>query len=135
MKFILFPTAFMILSIFTGCGPTSPPVGDDRDGHGCIGSAGYVWSEAKQKCLRLWEEGLKLVDVQNPSTTSAAYLVVDDSGGVLELFPLKGESRILGTNGYYAVKSETGLVRAIHNGEGMLVYSVLPAQPDSGFEQ
>lgn len=30
--------------------------GGDRDEHGCIGSAGYTWCEAKQKCLRLWEE-------------------------------------------------------------------------------
>lgn len=31
-------------------------VGNDRDEHGCIGSAGYSWCEAKQKCLRPWEE-------------------------------------------------------------------------------
>jgi len=31
-------------------------VGGDKDEHGCIGSAGYSWCEAKQKCLRVWEE-------------------------------------------------------------------------------
>ncbi len=31
-------------------------VGNDRDEHGCIGSAGYSWCEVKQKCLRSWEE-------------------------------------------------------------------------------
>lgn len=31
-------------------------LGGDRDEHGCIGSAGYSWCEAKQKCLRNWEE-------------------------------------------------------------------------------
>jgi hypothetical protein len=31
-------------------------VGGDRDEHGCIGSAGYSWCEAKEKCLRIWEE-------------------------------------------------------------------------------
>lgn len=31
-------------------------VGGDKDEHGCIGSAGYAWCEAKQKCLRSWEE-------------------------------------------------------------------------------
>ncbi len=31
-------------------------VGGDKDIHGCIGSAGYSWCEAKQKCLRVWEE-------------------------------------------------------------------------------
>ena len=36
--------------------PAPPLVGGDRDAHGCIGSAGYSWCEAKQKCLRPWEE-------------------------------------------------------------------------------
>ena len=31
-------------------------IGGDKDSHGCIGSAGYTWCEAKQKCLRSWEE-------------------------------------------------------------------------------
>lgn len=31
-------------------------VGNDRDEHGCIGSAGYSWCEAKRMCLRPWEE-------------------------------------------------------------------------------
>lgn len=31
-------------------------VGGDKDVHGCIGSAGYAWCTAKQKCLRTWEE-------------------------------------------------------------------------------
>ena len=32
-------------------------VGNDRDEQRYIGSAGYVWCEEKQKCLRTWEEG------------------------------------------------------------------------------
>ncbi len=42
--------------------PPAPPakeeklIGGDRDEHGCIGSAGYSWCEAKGKCLRSWEE-------------------------------------------------------------------------------
>jgi hypothetical protein len=41
-----------------GCqkAPETPIVGGDKDEHGCIGSAGYTWCEAKQKCLRTWEE-------------------------------------------------------------------------------
>lgn len=31
-------------------------VGNDRDEHGCIGSAGYSWCEDKSKCIRIWEE-------------------------------------------------------------------------------
>lgn len=35
-------------------------VGGDRDVHGCIPSAGYSWCEAKNKCLRSWEEMCEL---------------------------------------------------------------------------
>jgi hypothetical protein len=31
-------------------------VGGDTDVHGCKGSAGYTWCEAKKKCIRLWED-------------------------------------------------------------------------------
>jgi hypothetical protein len=31
-------------------------IGGDTDAHGCIGADGYEWCEAKQKCIRSWEE-------------------------------------------------------------------------------
>ena len=30
-------------------------VGGDRDENGCIGSAGYQWNKAANKCIRPWE--------------------------------------------------------------------------------
>jgi phenylpyruvate tautomerase PptA (4-oxalocrotonate tautomerase family) len=39
-------------------------VGGDKDEHGCIGSAGYSWCEAKQKCLRVWEESCLSTDAE-----------------------------------------------------------------------
>lgn len=33
------------------------PIGGEKDEHGCLLMAGYTWCEAKQKCLRVWEEG------------------------------------------------------------------------------
>lgn len=51
-------TAFIVLALalilLAGC--QQQVVGGDRDEHGCIASAGYSWCEAKQKCLRTWEE-------------------------------------------------------------------------------
>jgi hypothetical protein len=44
--------------VFAGSAST-PIVGGDKDSHGCIPSAGYTWCEAKQKCLRSWEEKCK----------------------------------------------------------------------------
>lgn len=32
-----------------------PLLGGDRDEHGCIPSAGYVWCEPLQECIRPWE--------------------------------------------------------------------------------
>jgi len=31
-------------------------IGGDKDSHGCLIGAGYSWCDAKQKCLRAWEE-------------------------------------------------------------------------------
>jgi hypothetical protein len=36
--------------------PEPQLVGNDLDEHGCKGSAGYSWCEAKRMCLRPWEE-------------------------------------------------------------------------------
>jgi len=35
--------------------PAQPAPGSDRDAHGCIGSAGYVWCEQTGQCERPWE--------------------------------------------------------------------------------
>jgi len=37
--------------------------GSDRDRHGCIASAGYLWCDAKSSCIRPWEHALKGADV------------------------------------------------------------------------
>lgn len=36
--------------------PEPQLIGNDKDEHGCIPSAGYLWSDAKQACVRPWEE-------------------------------------------------------------------------------
>ncbi|WP_206675538.1 hypothetical protein [Solimonas terrae] len=33
----------------------APMVGGDRDAHGCIGSAGYLWCAHTHQCERPWE--------------------------------------------------------------------------------
>lgn len=53
MKYIIL--TIIILILITGCN-TKPMVGNDKDQHGCIGSAGYTWCESKLECLRTWEE-------------------------------------------------------------------------------
>jgi hypothetical protein len=53
-----------------------PKVGDVRDEHGCLTSGGYVWSEAKDSCIRLWESGAELV----PTNRSELVVFVVESG-------------------------------------------------------
>jgi hypothetical protein len=76
--------------------PTPQSLGADRDGQGCIGSAGYTWSELRGKCLRIFEAGLAFSAYSdNPHTNSRAYVVLDernDAANKAELY-LPGNSR------------------------------------------
>jgi len=51
----------LLFVITVGCTgkETVKPIGGDKDEHGCLIAAGYTWCEAKQKCLRSWEEECK----------------------------------------------------------------------------
>lgn len=60
--------------------------GSDRDAYGCIASAGYTWSQVAGDCLRLWEAGVRLQNVQEPDATAAAYAVISADGSQVELF-------------------------------------------------
>ena len=35
--------------------PNQSAIGGNRDEHGCLGSAGYSWCQAKNQCIRSWE--------------------------------------------------------------------------------
>ena len=61
-------------------------VGHDRDGHGCLGSAGYTWSEVRQDCIRPFETGIRLTSATEPDATSCAYLVFSVDSTRAELF-------------------------------------------------
>ena len=70
--------ATTVLSLFSACkesGETestaAPLVGGDRDEHGCIASAGYRWSRVQQRCIRPFEEGIRLLPVGDPQDSSA----------------------------------------------------------------
>ena len=53
--------------------PQSLKLGGDRDEHGCIGSAGYVWCEVQQDCIRLFEKGIWTEAVDG--STASAFIV------------------------------------------------------------
>ncbi|MFA4855374.1 MAG: DUF333 domain-containing protein [archaeon] len=66
-----------------------PLVGNDADEHGCIGSAGYTWCEAKQKCLRSWEENCVAENTGNvggnTELPNPASVYCEEQGGSLRI--------------------------------------------------
>ncbi|MFY8021230.1 MAG: DUF3828 domain-containing protein [Bacteroidia bacterium] len=67
-------------------------VGADKDEHGCIGSAGYVWSELKQNCIRSFELPIQLL---NPEQTMSAGLLFSDDLSKAELFLPDGKISLI----------------------------------------
>lgn len=64
--------------------------GNDRDPHGCIGSAGYTWSAVKNRCIRTFEEGTPFLSYDQHSgaidSTEVAYVVLSDDLSKAEVF-------------------------------------------------
>ena len=87
---VCFLLLMCISLLFTGCGNSQSKksegnkVGDDRDAHGCIASAGYTWSEVLKDCIRLWEKGVRVADVADKE--KAAYIVFSPDSLQVELF-------------------------------------------------
>lgn len=73
----------------------APPavVGNDRDAHGCIGSAGYSWCEPKQKCLRTWEEKCETEATSTDSALKVNESVTSEQLGLKVSFYSNPENR------------------------------------------
>lgn len=94
-------------------------VGSDRDDHGCIGSAGYTWSNALHDCVRVWEVGERFEEGQQQlflvfSTDSTyAEIFTTDKDPVLchrvketnAWQPSKGKERVFINNDVITVKT------------------------------
>lgn len=72
-----------------------PVLGTDRDEKGCVTSAGYMWSQTKNGCIRVFEEGYRLtpyksgadtIDVDSEQATLNAYLIFSEDKNTAELF-------------------------------------------------
>ncbi|KAB1231465.1 hypothetical protein [Chryseobacterium viscerum] len=91
-------------------------VGGDRDAHGCIGSAGYTYSQIKKDCVRTFEQKIKLteVDPKGSSTSIAAVIfskdmkkaevfVKDTEAGSIILTRAGGKAKAWKKDGYVLV--------------------------------
>lgn len=78
--------------------PASHTVGNDADEHGCKASAGYTFSIIKNRCVRLFEDGVRLDPVKQDSTAtfSAFAIFADDSSNhQAELFVPNSKGSVL----------------------------------------
>ena len=59
MKKLPMLSIFVVALFLTACAKKPEPqqrlLGADRDIHGCIGSAGYLWCAKDNLCVRPWE--------------------------------------------------------------------------------
>ena len=69
--------------------PQSSRLGGDHDDHGCIASAGYVWSEVQQDCIRLFEKGIRIESTDGNS--QSAFIVFSPDSARVELFFSNGQ--------------------------------------------
>ncbi|MEY3613964.1 MAG: hypothetical protein RL697_679 [Pseudomonadota bacterium] len=84
--------AWAFAALLSACSPqgqstnpvAAPVAGADRDAHGCIGSAGYTWSNVRKQCIRIFEAGLAFEP--DPAPTQGAVL-----SAYLVLAPAEGE--------------------------------------------
>ena len=75
MKSLWFLSAAVLTFALSACQRTQI-AGSDRDAHGCIGSAGYVWSPLTGACVRVFEAGLPFEPTaMNPEQNYRVYLV------------------------------------------------------------
>lgn len=70
--------------------PQAVKVGGDRDEHGCIASAGYVWCEVQKDCIRLFEKGIRTEAVDG--NNASAFIVFSPDSIRAELFFSNGQA-------------------------------------------
>ncbi len=68
--------------------PEQKAVGTDKDSHGCKASAGQTWSELKQNCIQVFNEGFRLNPVDPPKDAAviSAFIILSTDQSKLELF-------------------------------------------------
>ncbi|MDX2320419.1 MAG: hypothetical protein QNK26_07450 [Moritella sp.] len=69
----------LLLLGMTACSATQPePIGSDRDVHGCLPAAGYLWCERTQTCERSWELA-DAAKIEHDEAEVKAYCEIIDS--------------------------------------------------------
>ncbi len=77
----------MFLGSFVFAQKSAPVLGGDRDVHGCIGSAGYTYSQLRNNCIQTFNQKIKLKEVKSDkSYTSMTAVIFNKSMTKAEVF-------------------------------------------------
>lgn len=117
-------TALFMAATVAACAPpaeTQPPTvaptvtesrasGSDRDAHGCIASTGYTWSPVRGACIRLFEDGVRFEEYEDPKGRPAVpvYVVVAPAQG----------SEVTGGEVHVPGRAEPIPLKVVHTPEG-----------------
>lgn len=118
-------------------------VGADKDEHGCIGSAGYSWCEAKKKCLRPWEEKCEeditgkikqaLMKKNNWPDSMELDISISSNDGVYAKGTVKEKDSMAGGGYFFAAKVDSEW-KIVADGNGVITcesVSPYPSYPAS----
>ncbi|WP_213279915.1 hypothetical protein [Chryseobacterium indologenes] len=91
-KTILLSTMFLGSLLFAQ--KQAPVLGGDRDVHGCIGSAGYTYSQLKNSCIQTFNQKIKLKEVNtDKSYTSMTAIIFTKDMKKAEVFIPDGAAK------------------------------------------
>jgi len=84
----------MFLGSFVFAQKSTPVLGGDRDVHGCIGSAGYTYSQLKNDCIQTFRQKIKLKEVNSDkSYTSMTAIIFSKDMKKAEVFIPDGAAK------------------------------------------
>ena len=63
-------------------------IGGDKDEHGCLSAAGETWSQVKQDCIRIFDEGQRLnpIKTKEGEAIISAFILFNEDKSEAELF-------------------------------------------------
>lgn len=75
-----------LVLVYQAVDTTKKVIGVADDSHGCNAAAGYTWSEVRQNCIRLFEDGVRLNSVTDTASTLSAFVVFSADSTKAEVF-------------------------------------------------
>lgn len=86
-----------LLLLFSCSGEYNPLVGVVKMKESCIGSAGESWSELRKKCIRVFEDGVRLnpIEFEKGKAVISSFIVFNAERTKAELFLADSDKTII----------------------------------------